>query len=292
MPASQPAPETGPANSAETRQPTANELEAVANLLDGVDAGDDEELDNGTEGEEAEATEGEGAETREAKPSPDTLDGLAERLGVEVGELYKVKVKLSDGQEAREVTLGELKDAMTESSSFEVDKLTWEEERTKREHELIKTQQTIADIVGMLPKAALTDELKSALARRRASMIEREKELTRSAIPDWADDEVEARDREAMGKHLEEYGFSPGYVDSIHDHKTLRYIRESMRREARINAALEQVRTARKPGHKSSATPTPGQGQRTPPRRRGVTRSRTSQVEQVVELLDGAGISA
>lgn len=255
--------------------------------LDRVLAGDELE-DDGDDNRQGgrEDDEDEGSE-KGKQPRPETLEAVAERLGLEVSELFQLKLNITDGDKPREVTLGELKDASAKVVNFESAKLAWEEERTEQQHELVRTQQTITDLVAMLPKSAITPQLKEALVRRRADVVARETELTKSVIREWRDPEVEARDKAAMNKHLETWGFGPNYLDTVIDHKTLRYIRESMRREQRILEAVEKVRTARKPGHKPSGRPSPGSQQSN--RRSGVPRARTSQVDKVVELLDGLG---
>jgi len=284
MQQSEASPETAPKSAETPNKPQPTDLDKVLNILGG-----DAENDETKDGDELEAKPDEQPETVDDEKRPETIDELAKRLKLEVKDLYDIKLKLGSGpEETREVTIGELKDQMSTKDDFEVTKLKFEEERNTREQELVKTQQTVAEIVSMLPKSAISKELLSTLARRRANVVEHEEKLTRSVIPTWKDETVEARDREAMGKHLEEYAFAPGYIDTIVDHKTLRYIRESMLREQRMKRALEAVETVRKPGHKPSGTPTDEQ-KKGKTRAATRARSKTTQIDAVTELLQGLG---
>ncbi len=277
-------PETAASN-AETREPTRSELDQVSALLRGEEPGQDDQAnaraddqdDQGGDSENSDAS----SETNKSKGKPKNLDGLAETLGVEVADLYKIEIPFADGDNVEHKTLGEIKDAMAERSTFEVDRLAWEEQRTERENQVVKSMQEVSEIVSMLPRSAISEQLLEAVARKRATLVESETRLTRQVIPEWTSEDVETQDREAMREHLSEYGFPENYLDSLVDHRTLRYIRESMKRQQRIERALAQVKTVRKPGHKPSGKPT---GKPAPSRKRAASRTQ-SQVGAVAELL-------
>ncbi len=263
------------ANNAETREPTGNEVDQVAALLRG------EEPDQGDQ--ETDSTSEASSETNKSKGKPKNLEGLAETLGVEVKDLYALEIPFADGDDVEQKTLGEIKDSFADRSTFEVDKMAWEESRTQRENDLVKSTQELQDIVSLLPKSALSSQLIEKVAQRRADLVETETRLTRQVIPDWTDEGRETTDRAAMQEHLAEYGFPANYLDSIVDHKTLRFIRESMLRQQRIERALAQVKTVRKAGHKPSGKPSG----KPAPASKGKTSSRVrSQVSQVAELLN------
>lgn len=271
MQESENSPETA-APSAETREPTTGQIDEVAALLRG-----DEPEESG-ESENSEAS----SETNKSKGKPKNLDGLAETLGVEVADLYKIEIPFADGDNVEMKTLGELKDSVAEQSTFEVDRLAWEEQRTERENQVVKSMQEVAEIVNMLPKSAISEQLLEAVARKRANLVESEGRMTKQVIPEWSSEDVETADRQAMREHMSEYGFAENYLDSVVDHRTLRFIRESMLRQQRIERALAQVKTVRKPGHKPSGKPT---GKPAPAKRGSTSRAR-SQVSQVAELLN------
>lgn len=279
MPDSQNTPETAASN-AETREPTKSELDQVSALLRGEepdqgDQGNQDDQDGDSENSDA------SSETDKPKGKPKNLEALAETLGLEVKDLYEMEIPFADGDDVTHKTLGEVKDEISERSTFEVDRLAWEEQKTDRDNQVVKSMQEIQEIVSMLPKSAISEQLVQAVARKRAVMVETETRMTRQVIPEWTNEDVEERDRAAMREHLGEYGFPENYLDNLVDHKTLRYIRESMKRQQRIERALEQVKTVRKPGHKPSGKPT---GK---PATRGKARTSRvqTQVGQVAELL-------
>lgn len=277
MPESANTPETAQAN-AETREPTTNNIDAVAALLRGEEPNQDDNVD-----QETNSNSEPSSETDKPKGKPKNLDGLAETLGVEVADLYKMEISFDAGDGTSESkTLGEIKDSFSERSNFEVDKMAWEEQKTKRENDLVKSTQELQEIVSLLPKSAISDQLLERVARRRADLVETESRMTRQVIPEWESEETETAERAAMQEHLSEYGFPSNYVDSIIDHRTLRYIRESMLRQQRIERALAQVKTVRKAGHSPSGKPSG----KPAPTGKGKTNSRSrSQVSQIAQLL-------
>ena len=279
MPESQTTSETA-TNNAETREPSKSELDQVAALLRGEDESTDESGDAGDQESNSDNSDA-SSETNAQRAKPKTLEAIAEALGVEVKDLYDITVPFSVGDDVQAKTLGEIKDQISERDNFEVDRLAWEEQRTTRENELMKSNQELTDIVSMLPRSAISPELVSAVASKRAAAIANESELTKKVIPAWTDETVEAKDRETMREHLSAYGYPANYLDQVVDHRTLRYIRESMLREQRVTRALEQVKTVRKPGHKPSTRPT-----KTAARSSNRPTSRNaSQLDQVNELL-------
>jgi hypothetical protein len=276
----------------EMPEPTASELDQISKLLAGEDDQDDDQDDQraetraddqgGAPGDESQDDESEArAETRKSG-KPKNLEDAAKRLGLEVTDLYALEIPLSDvNDEKRAVKLGELKDAFDKRDRLEVDQLAWEETKAEKEREFLRSAQELQELVGMLPKAAISKELIHAVQAKRQALVTREEKRTLDAIPSWKDDDAQARDREAMAGHLSQYGFPANYLDSLVDHRTLVYVRENMQRQQRIEKALEQVRTVRKPGHSPSTRPS--RSSRQPQQK---TRRTDSQVSQVAKLLN------
>lgn len=279
---SQTTPETATATSAETRKASESELSQIAKLL----AGDDGDQDD--QAAESASQDDQAADVEDSEPKPETapkgkpknLNELAETLGVKVADLYALEIPSSGDGESR--TLGELKDAIADRDIFEVDRLAWEETRQAKESEFLRSAQELNDLVAMLPRSAISKELIQAVQDKRAQTLAREERLTLAAIPDWNDQDVEKKDRDAMREHLSAYGFPSNYVDTLVDSRTLKYIRDSMQRQQRIERALDQVRTVRKPGHKPSA---PASKPAKPTRTRGGRRV-NNQVDEVARLLE------
>lgn len=285
MPGSANSPETA-ANSAETREPTQPQIDQVAALLRGEEPDqDDQDKDARAADQDNQETDSDSdasSETDKSKGKPKNLEALAETLGLEAKDLYAMEIPFSVGDDVETKTLGEIKDQLAEVENFEVDRLAWEEQKTQRENDLVKSTQELQEIISLLPKSAISDQLVERVARRRAEIQTTEARLTKQVIPEWSSEDVETKDRTAMREHLSEYGFPENYLDSLIDHRTLRYIRESMLRQQRIERALEQVKTVRKPGHKPSGKPS--EKPRGKPDGRPASRVR-SQVQQVADLL-------
>lgn len=268
-------PETAQTNSAETSKITGNELKELGALLGGEEPSQVD--DQVTDSEQSDAS----PEAGKSKGKPRNLDELAETLGVQKADLYDIQIPFDVGDDVEFKTLGEIKDSFRERDSIEVDRLTWEETKAKKESQLALATGELQELVSMLPKAALSQELLQAVARRRAQTQERETRLVYAVIPEWSDEKNEAADRDEMRAHMAQYGFPENALDSIYDHKTLAFIRAAAKRATRIERALAQVKTVRKPGHKPSAQPSKAPSKKSNSRRR----SASSQVDAVAELL-------
>lgn len=258
-------------------QENKSQLEQVAELLQEPEP--DAKANGAGDGESEKPGES------QEKGKPETINEFAEMHGVDVKDLYAMKFNFGEGDgESR--TLSELKDIASNANQFEVDRLTFEETKTKRETDFVRANAELQDLVNMLPKNAVTPELLQVIANKRAAAVEREHGLTLTAIPEWNDSDKEATERTSMREHLSAYGFAPGYLDSIADHKTLKYIRDNMQRQQRIERVLAQVKQVNKPGHKPSGKPSPGAK---PNARAGGERTRTveQQTAAVAELLTG-----
>lgn len=170
------------------------------------------------------------------KSAPETLNDLAEKLGVKVEDLYGIKFSAAGNGESH--TLGELKDMLAAQSDFQTRTLEFEERRVQSENELLRAKQDLQAIVGLLPK----DAIKPALLERVRAEHERYREVegqrTLAAIPSWKDEQARTTDRAGMVKHLSAYGYGEQHLDAIVDHRMLKYIRDNWQREDRVNAAL------------------------------------------------------
>ena len=278
-------PETVNEQGAETREPSPSDLDAVAALLAGDEPDQDESGDATDQADESQGDETEAeSETTKPKPAkPENLAQLAEALGVEVADLYAIEIPFDAGDgESKTRTLGEIKDAIADNDSLEVDRLAFEETRRDAEKEFRKNSQDLADIVAALPRAALSKDLLQKVATKRAELVERENRMTLKTIREWNDQDVEARDRQAMQKHLSEYGFPEGYLDELVDHRTLAFLRDATQRKMRIDAALAQVRKVSKTGHKPSTKPS----RKAAPKPERRARRVNSQISQVADLLN------
>jgi len=138
----------------ESQQPKQSQLDQVAALLRG-----DDPADNAGESQESEKP---GESQKSATPK--TINELAERLGVDIKDLYAVEFKMGETGESR--TLGQLKDLAASQDQFAVDQLTFEETKTKREAEFLRAQAELQELIAMLPKNAIKPELLQAIAKK------------------------------------------------------------------------------------------------------------------------------
>lgn len=197
-----------------------------------------------------------------AKPKPTDLKSLAEQLGVEVKDLYDLQIP--SRQEGKEPwSLGKLKDLAAEHDEFTLRTLRFDEESRTKEAELTRSQGELHELWAALPPAALKPEVLEKAREKYETRLKTERNRTLEVIPEWRDDAVMKREREALAEHLEGYGFPKGYLESIYDHRTLKYIRANWQRETRLKAALERIkpRKQKTPSRSTPTTPRKGNGQ-------------------------------
>lgn len=223
--------------------------QALAQELEGG-----EPVETGTEG-----ASGKQGESRK-QPVPKNLEGLAERLGIEVSELYSIAVPAGHGREP--MTLGKLKDRYTEWAALEADRLAFSEERVQREAALTVQQQELRELLSFLPRESLKPELFQKAAAR---VAERNKQLDAQLpvlIPEWKDETKRTADQTAMTKMLEGYGLTAPEVKAIRDPRLVKFIRDAMQRAELVRKALEAVKKpARKPQQQQAPRGAPARQQ-------------------------------
>lgn len=192
--------------------------------------------------EDTSAQPGQDGQPGKAKPAkpPKSLEEVAEKLGLEVSELYKLAIP-TGMKEGESLSIAELKDANKARSEFAVKELQFEETRLAREQELMRAEGELQELLMHLPKEVLKPENLKAAQARLETRAAKQRELTLKAIPDWQNSDTRKAELGEMVEHMKQYGFPPSYLSSISDHRTMVYIRENWKREKRIREALKLV---------------------------------------------------
>jgi len=187
------------------------------------------------------------------KGPPKNLDQLAETLGVEVKDLYGLELP-SSKRKGEKFTLGQLKDQYEAREEFTVAQLAFEEERSGKESELLRAQNELQELFATLPEAARKPEVLERVRAKHEALLVRERKATLDAIPEWKDVETRTQEIAEIVEYLKGYGFPANYLKSVYDHRSMRFIREAWRREARLRKALEHV-TEQKPNALGKSKP-------------------------------------
>lgn len=175
---------------------------------------------------------------RQPKGKPKGLKDLAERLELKPEDLYALEIPTADGKTK---TLGQLKDAAAKEGDLSVRELAFEESRSRQEGELLRAQSELRELVAALPKTAVKPEVLETIRQKHEAVLKRERARTLEVIPEWQDEAKRTEEIAGIVEHLKGYGFPANYLQSVFDHRTLKYIRENWQREQRIRKALEQV---------------------------------------------------
>lgn len=254
----------------ETPEP---ELKNLADLL----AAEEKPEESGSP--ETGTEEGKPGESPE-KGKPKTLKALAETLKLEDKDLYAIEVPMAKDGETR--TLGELKDLAAKQDQFTLRELEFEEERQRKEGELIRSQNELRELMASLPEGAVKPEVLEKVRAKHEATLKLERERTLEAIPEWKDEEKRTEDIKGMVEHLKSYGFPESYLKTVFNHRTMKYIRDNWLREQRIRKALEQVKSAT-PGKTSTGKPA-GKAPKKPSK--AIPKGSRNRLEQLFEGLD------
>lgn len=244
----------------------AGKIGAVSDLL-GLDTGETAKPEKAAPDTETETTVSEAlAETEKFTDSdesqqtvkpPKTLAELAERLDVNVADLYAIEVPASeDGGESH--TLGSLKDEAAKQVDFAGRELEFEERRVKFGNDQAKARQELELVLAALPEGAIKPEMLATARREREVMLDREDARSIDVIPEWKDNDAKRADLVGIGEHMAQYGFDKSHIDQIFDHRMLRYMRDNLNRMKLVERALDKAKPVKKiPRSKTSAPAKP-----------------------------------
>lgn len=186
------------------------------------------------------------------KGKPSDLAAVAERLGVQVADLYAVKVPASGGREP--LTIGQIKDRFAEFESLEADRLQFSESRIQQERDLEQARAEIRELLSAIPGEHLKKEVLQRVAQRVAERNTAARAKVVEVIPEWRDENLRTTETKELDKLMEGYGFPAGFASGIHDARLLKFMRDAMRREQQVRKALESVRKVTKQPTQATGT--------------------------------------
>jgi hypothetical protein len=227
-----------PAPPADTR----SKVHQIAELLrgDDGDAGDGAPDETGDEGAP------EGGEPETEKRAPKTLAALAETLGVSIDDLYAIEFRDGAEGKGKAHTLGQLKDLLAKETDYTSRELAFQERKVAGENELLRARNELQYVLASLPKGSVPKTVLERAAAEHERVAKLEERRTLDAIPEWKDAAAREKDMDGMAAYIQQYGFGPGDLDRIADHRWRKMIRDSWQRAERVRVALEKV-TQEKP---------------------------------------------
>lgn len=245
----------------EPKGPPQSKAQKLAELLKGKDG------KSGQPPTAAGAAPGEGSGSD--KPKPKKFNELAERVGLELSELYALEVATS--ADGKAVTVEQLKDHWAKRSDFAVQQLKWEQDRSEEQQALARANAELRDVLSMLPKDALDEKVLKQVAARHEASVQRENAATLRVLPEWRDEAVMTRELAGMAEWMKSFGFPVDTLKTITDHRMRLLLRTAWKREELVKAALAEVEKVPADSHGKSR---PNEGKapskpRSGPRARG-----------------------
>lgn len=180
----------------------------------------------------------------------DSIERLMKRHKLTPEQAYAIKVPMPNGAEA--LTIGELKDKISDLTDLELRQVQFDERRIKQEGELIKSQTELRGLLEVLPKDAIKPEVLQKLRERQAETTRQQRQLTLEHIPEWRDEKKRTAEIEGIVEMLSDYGFDESFLQSVVDHRAMKFIRDNFLIRSRIRKSLEEVRDPKKLGKQPS----------------------------------------
>jgi hypothetical protein len=191
----------------------------------------------------------------ESQNKPARLIDQAEKLGLKPEDLYKLTVAFDNG---KSLTVGELKDIAAKHTDYEASSLALESRRQEQESKFTRMHGELRELVAALPESARNSKALAAAAQRFEARVTEARAETDAAIDGWKDNaERRTADKAAMGKFLAEYGFEAGYLDTVLDPRTVRFVHDAWKLSDRVKGVLAKVKRAAP--DKKPASSKPGQ---------------------------------
>jgi hypothetical protein len=198
-----------------------------------------------------EATTEDEAPEQEAEPAemPDTLEALAEKSGLKVKDLYKVKIPMPDGEEP--ITLGQFKDRLKDLSRADTLSAEAEDQKATLQAERLQFQQELAVVTQALQAGG---KLSEDSLRKAAANMQQYQQQQRALAEKIAPELGKAEVVDGMAKMVEKYGVTRAYFDQIHEAPFRLMMHRLFTLEQRLEAAKAKETKARvaKPQPKQS----------------------------------------
>lgn len=183
-----------------------------------------------------------------SKP-PRDITGAIKRLGVKPEEFDEVLIPF-EGSEP--IKFKDLRARVGDLVNLETEQTRFETRRIQEEGRLLRQQSEMREILAMIPPANLSPQLVDKVRKRHNAMLEYERGMTMEHIPAWQSEARMAEDRTGINKMLTEYGFDSTFLESVTDHRALKFLRDMYLRDKRIKEALSKVTVSDEKGQRPS----------------------------------------
>lgn len=185
----------------------------------------------------------------------DSIERLMKRQNLTPEQAYGIKVPMKDGAEP--LTIGQMKDKLSELVDFEHRVSEFEERRIKQEGDLLRSQAELRGLIEILPKDAIKPEILAKVRARQETVARNEKRQTLEHIPEWRDETRRAKEIEDIVDTLGDYGFDASFLESVVDHRAIKLLNDFTKMRNRIRKSLESVRDPKRLGIRPSGKGAP-----------------------------------
>jgi len=233
------------------------ELLAAVAALSGKKAPEKEPKSAEGTDEPEKAAEGTDEAEKAEKPADDepenkTIKALAEKLGVDAADLYKVKIPMSNGES---MSLGQLKDAVQSGLDVDSQKQELTQQQIEFENRRLKERAEVTALLNKV-KHAITPEMVEQTRAERDQHLATERKALLDAIPEWKDAETYTKDRAALVEFVNEYGVSEAEFSNTADHRLVKLVRDAYRLKQALSSANAEAKKLRSV-HKGAAPSKP-----------------------------------
>lgn len=230
------------------------ELSPAAEILMGVSQPEGESQPDQPELETATLQDDPQPDESPAQQEADVeLPPAAEMLANDPKQFYSLEIPGMEG-----VTFGDAKDLAQKNTDLDMEKARQELELRDRENGVLAKARETQDMYELLPDELKTPEVTQRFEQIKLQQVQRENQLTLTAIPEWSDPLKATADREGMAELMQGYGFTGGEIGNLFDHRQLKLVRDYMTLKQMVSGIpdkevkkpTKQARTRRGSGSK------------------------------------------
>lgn len=239
---------------------------------------DDQETDQDEDDQETDQDDDD-QETDESLTAKD----LAEKLGVNVKDIYKIKFPY--GRNGESLSLGELKDVGIRARDLDSQTTQLESDREAYTNDKMVSRAEMQNIISLLPE--IPQQLVDQAQAQYRNVVSQERVALMETIPAWSDPAKEKAARTDILTNLKTYGFTAVEMDHMLDHRLVKLLDDFTRLKGKLVKPKSDIQAMKKGATGKKRAPV-GSRKRQSNRKRSVEMGKQGDTRGAINtLLDG-----
>lgn len=241
-------------------------------------AGQDDDQETDQEDEDDQETD-----EQDEQETAVTAKELAEKLGVNVKDVYKIKFPY--GRNGESLSLGELKDVGIRARDLDSQTTQLESDREAYTNDKMVSRAEMQNIISLLPE--IPQQLVDQAQAQYRNVVSQERVALMETIPAWTDPAKEKLARVDILANLKTYGFTAVEMDHMLDHRLVKLLDDFTRLKGKLVKPKSDIQAMKKGATGKKRAPV-GSRKRQSNRKRSVEMGKQGDTRGAINtLLDG-----